>query len=182
MSDSKQALFFDPDPDTGQMIPTTYESMHAGMLRWHPTSDRVPEDIQELLHTAIDYFALAYEQANTGRMHLYQRLTNDAFTKAVLALELALRRRLGRGNSVTLEKLIQQGIEDGLLPATDEYKALWTELRENRNAITHGDSERSSYGPSTARWIALVINAINAMYVSKVVEPSTHTDSLDCRI
>jgi hypothetical protein len=182
MSDSNNAVFSDLDPHTGQPKPTTYESMRTAIVARHPLEENLPDDLQALLVAVIDYVALAYEQANAGRTHLYERLTNDAFLKMALALELALKRRLVRGNRVTLEKLIQQGIEDGLLPATDEYEALWTELRRNRNAISHGDPERSSYGPSTARWIGLVINAINAMYVSKVVEPSTNTDSLDRRI
>lgn len=166
MSDASEPMFFDRDPSTGKVTPTTYESMRAATLRHHPIPQHVPDGIQGLLLAAVEYVALAYEQANAGRRHLYERLTNDAFLKMALALELTLRRQLARGNRVTLEKLICQGIERGLLPATGDYEALWTELRENRNAIAHGDPERSSYGPSTARWIGHVIDAINTMYAN----------------
>lgn len=163
MSDSNEILFVDRDPHTGQPKPTTYESMRTAIVAQHPLGESLPDDIQKFLLAAIDYFALAYEQANAGRLHLYELLTNDAFVKAVLALELALRRRLGRGTSVRLEDLISAGIVADILPATDEHQQLWEELRKNRNAITHGDPEESSYGPMTARWIRLVIDAINAM-------------------
>ncbi len=183
MSDSNEAMFFDLDPHTGQPKPTTYESMRTSLVAQHPLGANLPDDLQALLLAAIDYVALAYEQANAGRAHLYERLTNDAFLKMALALELALKRRLGRGNRVSLETLILQGIELGLLSATGDYEELWTELRENRNAITHGDPERSSYGPSTARWIGHVTDVISAMYANAmVVTLSENTDSLDGRI
>lgn len=171
MDESNEAVFFDLDPHTGQPTPTTYESMRIAIVARHPLGESQPDDLQALLLAAIDYVALAYEQANAGRTHLYERLTNDAYLKMALALELTLKRRLGRGNRVPLKELLSQSIENGLLPSTDDYEALWTELRENRNAITHGDPEGSSYGPMTARWIGLVIDAINAMYASSIVEP-----------
>lgn len=171
MSDSTKAMFFDLDRATGQFVPTTYESMRGGMLRWHPIFEHVPDDIRRLLLTAIDYFALAYEQANVGRGHLYERLTNDAFVKAILALELTLKQRLRPQGKVPLKMLISEGIAAGLLPTTDRYELLWTELRENRNAITHDDPNQSTYGPSTGGWIGLVINAVNAIYANAMIEP-----------
>jgi hypothetical protein len=169
VSELDDAIFFDLDPDTGQPMPTTYESMRIAIVTRHPPKTYVPDGTQSLLLAAIDYVALAYEQANVGRKHLYEQLTNDAFLKMTLALELSLKQRLGRGNRVRLEELIEKGIENDLLPASGDYEALWTELRKNRNAIAHGDPEVSSYGPFTARWIGLVIDAINAMYVNTVV-------------
>ncbi len=171
MSKLNQPLFFDLDPRTGQPTPTTYESMRVAMLGRHTIPVNVPDDVQGLLFTAIDYFALAYEQANSGREHLYERLTNDAFTKVALALELALRRRLGRGNRVSLECLISAGTAADVLPSTDEYDLLWTELRKNRNAITHGDPDHSSYGPSTVGWIGLVIDAVSGIYTNAKAKP-----------
>lgn len=111
----------------------------------------------------MDYFALAYEQANAGRGRLYERLTNDALLKVTLALELSLRRRLSRGNRVSLEKLIALGMSGGLLPATEEDVLVWTEIRQNRNAITHGDPVASSYGPATGRLIGHIIGTIDAL-------------------
>lgn len=173
MSDSNKPLFFDLDPRTGQPTPTTYESMRVAMLGRQAIPVNVPDDIKSLLLIAIDYFALAYEQANIGRLHLYGPLTNVAFTKLALALELALRRRLRRGNSVSLDCLFSAGTAADILPSTDEHDLLWTELRKNRNSITHGNATSSSYGPSTGRWIELVIDAVVAMYASVIVEPSS---------
>ncbi len=180
MSKSDEAVFFDLDPITGRPTPTTYELMRSTIMARHPFGINFPNDLQALLLAAIDYVALAYEQANSGRLHLYEQLTNDAFLKMALALKLALKRQLGRGNRVRLEILISQGIEQDLLPATGDYEALWTELRENRNAITHGDAAKSSYGPATARWVGLVIHVINKMYIAKASAPRLiRRDSLD---
>lgn len=167
-----QTTFVDLDPQTGQPTPTTYESMGAAVLGRHPVPENLPHEIRGLLLTVVDYLALAYEQANVGRAHLYERLTNDAFLKAVLALELALRHRLGRGAGVKLYKLVSDGIALGLLPGRVEYALIWEELRDNRNAITHGDPNRSCYGPSMGRLIALVVDAVIAMYAAPMLEPS----------
>lgn len=175
MGELNQALFFDVDTHTSEPVPTTYESMRKSILATHTILESVPDEIRQLLVIAIDYVALAYEQANAGRLPLYERLTNDAFTKAALALELTLKQWLGRGAGVSLKKLISEGIASGLLPSTDQYEALWEELRSSRNAIVHGDSDRPNYGLSTARFIRVVIDALNAMYANEPVESEVDT-------
>ncbi|MGC4192889.1 MAG: hypothetical protein QM589_17225 [Thermomicrobiales bacterium] len=167
MTDLHEPIFIDLDAATGQPRPTTYESMRTAIVTRHHLEAYIPEDAQALLLAAVDYIALAYEQANVGRIHLYEQLTNDAFLKMTLALERSLKVRLGRGNRVRLEALIEQGIAEDLLPDVGHYEAIWTELRKNRNAIAHGDPERDSYGPLTAQWIGLVIDAINLMFAIK---------------
>lgn len=152
MSDITRATFVDVDPSTGHPTPTTFSSMHSSLMRWYPVGETVPANIRDLLLTAVDYFALSYEQANGGRGQLYERLTNDAFLKAVLALELALRDRLGRGRRVKLETLIADAVTTGLLAGTPELTAIWTLLRDNRNALAHGREDQSSFGPMTSSW------------------------------
>ncbi len=125
--------------------------------------DDLPDGVRWMLLTAVDYFALAYEQANAGRPHLYTSLTNDAYLKAVLALELMLRHRLRQGKRATLHELVRKGIETGLLPGGKEYEPIWDEVREGRNQITHGDPEHPSYGPLTGRVIRGLIRAIGHM-------------------
>jgi hypothetical protein len=150
--------------------------MRSELLRQHPVQADTPKDIQRLLFEAIDYFCLAYEQVNhAGRGHLYERLTNDAFIKAALAPEMTLERRLGRGKRVKLEELISDGITKGLLPSTNGYDLILEQLRHNRNAIVHDDPDRSSYGPGTARFIRVVIDALNAMYANDIVKSEGDT-------
>lgn len=166
MDDITRVTFVDLDPDTGRPAPTTFESMHALVSRRHQVSEAIPDNIRGLLYTAIDYFALAYEQANAGRGQLYERLTNDAFLKAVMALELALQDRLKPGPGVKLKTLIERGLSVGLLPNSEGSVLIWKELRDNRNMLAHGDADWSSYGPITSSWIGLVIDVVNAMYAS----------------
>src|SRR4051794_29126421 len=107
MSQLSGPTFFDLDFHTGQASPTTYESIRAALLRDIPSAESLPDDVHQVLLAAVDYFALAYEQVNIGRTHLYPSLTNDAFLKASLALELALRHYLRRGKGAKLHELIR---------------------------------------------------------------------------
>ena len=167
MSQSSRPTFFDLDPQTGQAHPTTYESMRAALLRDIPSTESLPDDVRHVLLVAVDYFALAYEQANIGRTHLYASLTNDAFLQASLALELALRHRLERGKSAKLYELIRDGIAASLLPASGEYELLWEELRKSRNQITHGNPELPTYGPMAGRLIRGLIHVVYGLRASE---------------
>ncbi len=164
MSEPRPPAFVDIDPRTGRCTPTSYDSMRASILGEFPVSEDVPDDIRQLLLTAVDYFALAYEQANMGRDHLYNPLTDDAFLKAIRALEVTLRRHLGRDSGTTLHQLIQQAINGGLLPTTDQHGLIWRMIREDRNDITHGEPEHRRYGMYAGRVISLLIDVINRMY------------------
>lgn len=119
MVSSPEPILFDRDPQTGQTVPTSCEALPEGFFTNHPLSGSLPGDIDGLLRIAVDYVALAYEQANTGRRHLYESLTNDALIKASLALELSLRNRLSPGNRVPLVELSDQGLATDLLPASN---------------------------------------------------------------
>lgn len=163
MKHQESPIFYDGDPHTGELMPTSYDSMRDAIRARYPLQRHLPADIFGLLDTATDYISLAYEQANTGRGHLYEHLTNDAFLKVTLALELALRHRLSHGRGMTLEKLIRQGLASKILPDSDQEVQLWKMLRENRNALAHGDPAISSYGPATAHLLGTVIEAINAL-------------------
>lgn len=77
MNELDGPTFFDLDPQTGQAHPTTYDSMRAALLRDIPSDASLPDDVRQVLLAAVDYFALAYEQANIGRTHLYSSLVDE---------------------------------------------------------------------------------------------------------
>jgi len=175
MSEANAPIFFDLDPETGQPVPTTFEAVLTALKRLHPISPNVPDPLREELLAAIDYIALAYEQANVGRPHLFERLTGDGFLAAIRALELALRDRLGRGNSATLERLVEQGIEAEILPASGRAPDVWDELRRGRNQVAHGRPERPAYGVAASRVVGFVIDAVDSMYGGARDGDSTRT-------
>jgi hypothetical protein len=166
MSTPSVPVFVDVDPQTGRPRSTTYESVRASLLRDLPDVDNLPDDVRRALSAAVDYFALAYEQANVGRMHLYASLTDDAYLKAVLALELMLRHRLRRGKHATLHGLVREGVETGLLPGGKEHAPIWDGVREGRNQITHGDPAHPSYGPLASGVIRGLFRALGEMGTS----------------
>jgi hypothetical protein len=147
MVTSSIPMFVDINPQTGWPSPTTYESMLAELLEGLHCMEDLPDNVRRTLLAAADHFALAYEQANVGRSHLYASLTNGAYLKSVLALELMRRYRLHQGKRATLHQLIREGIEQGLIPGGKEYAPFWDGGREGRNQITHGDPVHPSYAP-----------------------------------
>lgn len=164
MSQETDPTFFELNLQAAQVHPTTYESMRATLLREILLTESLPDDVRQVLLAAVDYVALAYEQANIGRAHLYASLTNDAFLKASLALELTLRHCLQRGKSAKFSTLIRDGIAASLLPAGDEYALLWEEMRKSRNEITHRNADYPTYGPMMGRVIRVLIQTICGMY------------------
>ena len=165
MAEPDSPIFFDFDSATSEMEPTNYESFRGALLGHHPVAENLPDDVREALLAAVDYCALAYEQANADRGHLFSRLTEDVLLASVRGLELALRYRLGRGNRASLERLIDQGIESGVLASTDDHRQVWAALRQGRNQIAHGRLERPSFGVATSRVVGLVIDAVAEMHV-----------------
>ncbi len=165
MRQQSSAPFVTIDSATGRATPTTHASLLARLDVRYPISPRVPGPVREELAVALDGFALAYERANVGHGRMYNPLTDDAYVRAVRALELALRERLGRGQDWRLNRLIRQAVGRGLLPgdesATDRYRI----LRENRNALAHGDADGKHIGGVVlGRAIGLIIDMVNSLY------------------
>lgn len=59
------------DFNDGVPTPTTYESMREAILREHPLPDGLPDAIRDRLTTAVDFVALAYEQAKLERLQFF---------------------------------------------------------------------------------------------------------------
>lgn len=158
-------LFFDRNPDTGEVIPTTYDSMHAYLTSVNHVSERVPHDIRERIATAIDFTALAYDQANLGRQRLFVPLTRSATALAVLAFELSLKRRLGDQvkKTATLGQLIKEAKKQNLLPESELHHAFIHEVYLNRNRIIHGDQDVDDYGIATPEAIGAVVDICNSL-------------------
>lgn len=155
-------MFNDLNPQSGRPTPTSYEAMCTAILGEHPIPKDLPEPIRGRLTTAVDFVALAYEQANRDRWQLFGPLTNSGVASALLALELALKHRLKSppGNRLTLGPLIQQGKDAGVLTRSKEHDQLWDELHANRNQLVHGDPEAPLYGIMAARIVGIVIDTI----------------------
>lgn len=119
-------MFYDRNPDTGAITPTSYESMRAAVLGAHLISDSVPEHIRKRLFTAVDFIALAYEQGNRERQHRFAPLTRSAVTMSLLAIELALKDRLQTAvdKHMTPGPLINQARDAGLLISASEQDEL----------------------------------------------------------
>jgi hypothetical protein len=159
-------MFFDLDRNTGMPRRTTYESMRAGLWKDYPLASGVPDHIRDHLLTAVDFISLAYEQANLDRPHLFGALTDAGLRSGLLALELALKHRLGIGPDarMTLGQAIGTAKKRAVLPAGPESEALWNQVLDVRNQLAHGDKEAPVYGISAGRLLGLLIGAINRLF------------------
>lgn len=146
MSDNQQPMFVYIDPQTGLALPETFDSVSTRLRSALLTSVHLPPPIQETLSLAIDFFALAYDQANSGRPQLMNPLINQAFHYAVNALESALRDQLPPPPPRGLRYLLEAGKLQGLLPDDEPHNLLYRVLREDRNTIAHGAGEQHVAG------------------------------------
>lgn len=114
---------------------------------------------------AVDSVALPYEQGNRQRWPLFGPLTDAAVTSAVLALELALKHRLGHPPDARLTSgpLIQQGKDASALPGSPEHDQLRDELRSNRNDLIQGNPDTPLYGITAGRIVGIIIDTITVM-------------------
>ncbi len=163
MRQQSSAPFVTIDPATGRVAPTAYASLRARLDVWHPVSPRVPEPVREELAAALAGFALAYEWANAGHGGMYNPLTDDAYVRAVRALELALRERLGRGRRWHLDRLIGQAVDRGLLPGDESATVLYQGFGPDR-----AQRINSGTAPTAVRAAARNTTATVPVYLRRV--------------
>ncbi len=157
--DQHEPIFYDIDPHTGQVTPTSLASVRAALSAEIPLSPEVPKGVADYLSAAIDHIGMTYERANAGEWTLFG-LHNDATICIGRALELALKDRLGRGGG-TLERLTRRVIDEGLLREEDR-DWVWV-LRRLRNSAAHHEEP---YGgpPVATTMLRQVARAVNRMY------------------
>ena len=178
-------VFVDRDPQSGAVTATSYASIEAMMRQRYPLPDSLPAQVRDQMVVARSYFAHAYEQANAGRLELFGYLTNDAFLKTMLAIEIALRDRLGREpKKANLTSMLKEAQELGLIPTSAELeqqaKALginWDDLKQNRNDITHANPDHPVVGPAAATFIEFLFARIVELYSA----PPPANESVDGR-
>lgn len=117
MPEVNEPIFVDLDPQTLLSAPTPYESMRAALIGLHPVSDGLPDEVRAALLAAVDYVALAYEQADAGRPHLFARLTGDGYLAAVRGSRLPCATGSGVATAPPLKGSSSRASRPGSCPA-----------------------------------------------------------------
>lgn len=155
-------MFEDFDFETGALSPTTYESCRSWLLSKYPIAENVPEPIRKRLEIAVDYTALAYEQLNVGRQHLFIELTSHALTIGLLGMELVLKSWLNAEpeSRTTFGPLLDKARARGLLHKSELDDMTWTHLHQVRNDLTHGNPDADHFGIEAYLFIGFIIGRI----------------------
>lgn len=141
-------MFVDLDRESGEVVESDYESIRAALADGYRVSEMVPDRVRDRIDRAMDFIALAYEQANLGRMQFFGTLTDAGLSSAMLGLELALKEQMpvdGKDKR-TLGTLIDAAKAASILPAEPYIDSFLGELLNTRNALAHGMQDAPLYG------------------------------------
>lgn len=155
----------------------TFEGRRAHLEQDFALSAPVPDAVREEWGIALDYYALAVEQANIDRGRLFGPLTRDSLLRSANVLEMALRDRMHVADgATTLHRLVERAIKTelvpGPLPLTKNYKKehpeevgnIWDLIIEVRNQYAHGHPDKPTFGPSSTALIRFVWRMLETIY------------------
>jgi hypothetical protein len=163
------AVWFWLNPATGRPEVANYDRVREAFTEAYPIGPYVPDHIFYRLEIAINCTALAYEQMNLKRYELWAPITDKGLSEALVALELALKDRLGkpRDDGCTLGQLIQQGQgkKAGLIPRGPAEDAMWEQVLALRNDLTHRNTDGDMLGPTAVGLVEFAITTISRWYL-----------------
>lgn len=164
--------FVQIDSTTGRVDPFSYEAVQTHIIGTGHSLGALPHAVRTEMMVAIDYTALAYEQFDLQRHHLFALLTREALVVMMRAFERALRDRFEAPRKTQIHDLLrtarQQGyLTDRLAKGTIEY------LIETRNSIAHVDDDPESLGTGMPNMLCVLIDMTATLFR----EPPTITSS-----
>lgn len=121
--------------ESGMPKPMSYEALKEVTETWVRTA-ATPEHISSMLQTTRDLFVHSYYE--------YEFLV-VATVWSMLAVEEALRSRLGVSSSVPLQELMRRAVNKGFLE--HEWAERFKAMRYLRNSLAHGKAHQNwSFG------------------------------------
>ena len=151
------------DPGTEQLDPFSYDAVRAHIIGSGHSLDAMPPAVRAEMMVAIEYTALAYEQFNLERHHLFALLTREALVVMMRAFERALRERFGEPRSTRIRDLLRTAHRQGYLA---DHLAMGTidYLIETRNAIAHADDDPGTLGTGMPKMLRFLIDMTATLF------------------